>query len=52
MVRRGLKLSSAFRSAALKMDDMVYGRKPKPKKLKGWLAPGNVSLEKTDLSGQ
>ncbi len=52
MVRKGLKNSNAFRSAALKMDDVVYGRKPEPKKLKGWLAPGIISSEKTGLSGQ
>lgn len=47
MVRRGLKHSNVFRNAALKMDDVVYGRKPEPKKLTSWLDSGNVSPEKT-----
>lgn len=32
LVRLGLKKSAAFRKAALKADDLLYGRKPKPKK--------------------
>jgi reductive dehalogenase len=37
MVRFGLKQSSTFRTAALKMDDYFYGRKPVPKPLPGWM---------------
>ena len=32
VVRSGIKNSSLFRSAALKLDDMIYGRKPKTQK--------------------
>ena len=32
LVRRGIRQSSAFRTLALKMDDVVYGRKPVPAK--------------------
>jgi len=37
MVRYGLKNSSLFRSAALKMDDYFYGRIPAPKPLPEWM---------------
>ena len=37
LVRTGLKNSSVFRSAALKMDDYFYGRKPASKPLPEWM---------------
>ena len=36
IVRKGLKNSSVFRTAALKMDDYFYGRKPVPRPLPKW----------------
>lgn len=36
-VRWGLKQSWIFRRFALKMDDLLYSRKPKPRKVKEWL---------------
>jgi len=36
-VRLGLKHSSLFRTLALKLDDLFYGRKPHPAKLPKWL---------------
>ncbi|HKK10578.1 MAG TPA: 4Fe-4S dicluster domain-containing protein [Bacteroidales bacterium] len=46
LIRKGLEHSNIFRSAALKMDDVVYGRKPKPKKLKAWLASDSIIPDK------
>ncbi len=37
MVRRGLSHSKLFRHFALKMDDLLYGRRPKPMKPDSWL---------------
>ncbi|MCF8231503.1 MAG: 4Fe-4S dicluster domain-containing protein [Bacteroidales bacterium] len=37
LVRKGLRQSAAFRKAALKMDDFLYGRKPAPKKEEEWM---------------
>jgi len=37
LVRRGLKVSSAFRIFALKMDTFFYGAKPASKKPQGFL---------------
>ena len=37
LVRMGLKNSGIFRSAALKMDDYFYGRKPVPSPLPAWM---------------
>ena len=37
IVRFGLKQSSLFRTAALKMDDFFYGRKPATKPLPEWM---------------
>lgn len=37
IVRRGLSHSLLFRHFALKMDDLLYGRKPKPMKPDSWL---------------
>ncbi len=36
IVRKGIKNSMIFRRFALKMDDVLYGRKPKPKPLPEW----------------
>lgn len=40
LVRKGLKNSSVFRSAALKMDDFLYGRKPAIAGTPEWLRTG------------
>ena len=37
IVRSGLKVSPVFRRAAVKMDDAIYGRKPKSSKEKEWM---------------
>ncbi len=37
LVRRGIKNSAIFRHFALKMDDLLYGRKPKPMVPASWL---------------
>jgi ferredoxin len=37
IVRRGLKQSALFRSAALTMDDFFYGREPEPLALPDWI---------------
>jgi len=37
IVRSGLKNSSLFRTAALKMDDYFYGRKPASAPLPEWM---------------
>ncbi len=37
LVRRGIKNSVIFRHFALKMDDLLYGRKPKPMPPSSWL---------------
>lgn len=37
LVRKGLKNSHIFRRFALKMDDYLYGRKPKPRHTLGWI---------------
>ncbi len=37
IVRSGIKQSALFRIAALKLDDLIYGRKPKPAPKPGWL---------------
>lgn len=37
LVRKGLKNSYIFRRFALKMDDYLYGRKPKPRHTLGWI---------------
>ena len=37
IVRAGIKNSSLFRIAALKLDDAIYGRKPLPAKPPSWL---------------
>jgi len=37
VIRSGIKNSSLFRLAALKLDDYIYGRKPKSKKLPKWM---------------
>ncbi len=37
IVRKGIKQSSLFRIAALKLDDMIYDRKPAPAKVPEWL---------------
>ncbi|NOX18298.1 MAG: 4Fe-4S dicluster domain-containing protein [Chlorobi bacterium] len=36
-VRLGIKNSSIFRALAVKLDDLFYGRKPRPAKLPDWL---------------
>lgn len=36
-VRWGIKTNVLFRHLALKMDDLFYGRKPKPKKVPEWM---------------
>lgn len=36
LVRAGIKRSALFRTAALKMDDVIYGRKPKPAAVPDW----------------
>ena len=36
MVRAGIKRSAPFRTVALKMDDLIYGRKPKPAAKPQW----------------
>jgi ferredoxin len=37
LVRRGIRRNSIFRRCALWMDDLVYGRRPPPKPLPGWM---------------
>lgn len=37
LVRFGVKQSSLFRKAALKLDDFFYGRKPAPLEVPGWI---------------
>jgi reductive dehalogenase len=37
LVRLGLRNSALFRHFALKMDDLIYGRKPEPMQPAGWL---------------
>jgi reductive dehalogenase len=37
IIRAGIKNSSIFRIAARKLDDFLYGRKPKSKKLPKWM---------------
>jgi reductive dehalogenase len=39
VVRYGIKNSAPFRNLAVKMDDFVYGRKPRPLRLPEWYAP-------------
>lgn len=39
-VRRGVRSSPLFRRFALKMDDLLYGRKPRPKPPPKWLDVG------------
>ena len=36
MVRAGIKQSAPFRKVALKLDDLIYGRKPKPASKPEW----------------
>lgn len=38
LVRSGIKQSALFRQAALKLDDLFYGRKPPPLELPDWIA--------------
>ena len=45
VVRFGIKNSSLFRKAALKLDDAIYGRKPPPAKLPSWLQTFQVERE-------
>ena len=37
LVRRGIRRSAPFRLAALKADDVFYGRRPAPRPVDGWL---------------
>jgi len=37
IIRWGIRYSYLFRYFALKMDDVFYGRRPKPKPLPGWM---------------
>ena len=37
VVRFGVRSSPLFRSFAIKMDDLVYGKKPPPLALPGWM---------------
>ncbi len=42
LVRFGIRNSSAFRPMALKLDDIFYGRKPKPREAPQWTQPKNL----------
>ena len=37
LVRWGISRSTLFRRAAVWMDDLVYGRRPAPKPIPGWM---------------